>query len=518
METAKLQKLKIAANKFYLNTFQNEPEISDKEYDSLVKEYETEMKKSVKDLVDWPEQLVLPNVPEEPLEKEIVKDNDLKNAFETWANSYKEDIWVNYKYDGAAIKLIYDEKGQLKTIQSTPDEKMGIVRTEQFWNLVPHQIPAGLGIQCIRGEVLVDANVYGKLSRNKANGLVNSTVNQDQINNEAFIRWYKITYFDGDWSSERQIADGEWINSIYMTRIRQTQPDGTESKVHDRVFACAEIIPEFPTQPIITEASSEGLKFQVDGIVAYALHELRGFKFYFTDEAVTRVTDVVWNEQPNGSYAAVLQIEPVELDGKTVKQVTSGGVRNLMGLSDNSPGAMGVGAKIGIILANTTIPKVIKVYEPSEQFNWPKCDCGYQMGPDDVYGNVLKCGNLDVCCTKVDLWMDEVIHWIKTDQLFTECISVKQCIRTSPIFFGYLARLDRWDPFDKFLEGDQSIMADELINIVNSEVNSKVKGSDYVQWMKRYFKLSELQLDNLTVNAASAVKVLSLIYNENIGR
>ena len=39
------------------------------------------------------------------------------------------------------------------------------------------------------------------------------------------------------------------------------------------------------------------------------------------------------------------------------------------------------------------------VFSPGDgNFNWPTCECGYQLGSNDVYGSFLKCGN--IYCTE----------------------------------------------------------------------------------------------------------------------
>jgi len=527
--------LKAAANAFYLNKGYSDLLNDDAKYDALAKQFEEETGESVKFLVDWPDQLVVDNEPEEALEKDIVRDNNLKGAViemftqNGLAHKYggRPYQYANLKYDGGGIKLVYDKNGRLQRVQSTPDEKLGIIRTEQFWDIVPHQIPAELGIKCIRGEVLVDAGVYGKLARNKANGLINSTVNQDEIPREAFIRWYKLTYFDGNWSLQRQMKDTWNIPDIKMERERRTDYDSDHlGRFTDQVFIHAEYLDEndMPWDAIWTE-NGTGHKFQVDGIVVYTdAVGIRGKKFYFTDSAITTVLDVQWNQQSNGSYAAVLKLDPVTIDEKFVKQVSSGGVRNMMGLSDNSPGAMGIGAKVRVILANTTIPKIVEVLQESNEFNWPTCKCGYKMDENDCYGSTLKCGNKDVCCDKVEKWLPEVAQWFIDETSWGELdpiFSVLDAMRKSPQWFGYVFHIDRWDPYDQFKHGednyyvssgasraDGEYLHNEIIDSFKSTPGKKIALEELEKWCTKMFNFSELQWENLLINMASGLEVL----------
>lgn len=527
-------KLKEAANQFYLHTNPNIGTImSDEEYDQLAKQYEEETGNSVKSLVDWPEQLVLDNDPEDALEKDIVKDNNLEAAVTEMfvqnglAHKYggRPFNYANLKYDGGGIKLVYDKHGRLQRVQSTPDEKLGIIRTEQFWDIVPHQIDPSLGIKSIRGEVLVDAGVYGKLARNKANGLINSTVNQDEIPREAFIRWYKLSYFDGNWSLQRQMGDTYSIPDIARDRRRRISYDSDQlGTFHDVIFIHAEYLEanEVPLDAIWTE-NGTGHKFQCDGVVVYTdMTGIRGKKFYFTDSSVTTVVDIMWNQQSNGSYAAVLKLEPITIDEKYVKQVSSGGVRNMMGLADNSPGAMGIGAKVRVILANTTIPKVVEVLQESHDFNFPKCKCGYQMDENDCFGATLKCGNKDVCCDKVEKWLPEVAQWFVDETSWGEVdpiFSVLNAMRRAPQWFGYVFHIDRWDPYDQFKHnGDDHYVLSGASDDDGNWLNEIARGffgpgkksslEQLERWCTKMYNFSELQWENLLINMASGLEVL----------
>lgn len=503
MEENKINELRIAANKFYLNKYPNEGIISDKEYDKLAKEYESETGKSVKDLVEW-EDLTMENIPEEQLAKTIVEDNNFETAILDWTKSNNiNNYYLNYKYDGCGIKAVYHD-GKLQRIQTTPDEDFGIIRTKAFWNLFPHEVDPQ--IKTIRGEVLVDARTYGQLSRNKANGLSNSKLMDDEVENEAFIRVYKIQFVDeNNNNNRRQDETLSKLPSIIKTRTRLVGE--VNETIEDVVFTYAQqfTVNECPTEPIVETAN--GTKFQVDGVVLYDIknNNTLAFKFYYTESAITTVTDIIWNQKSNGSYAAVVEFDGITLNDKYICKASSGGVSNMMDWK------FGVGAKIKVILANTTIPKIIDVLEPSEDYRFPKCECGYQMGPNDIFGSTLKCGNKDVCKDKVSKWIPELAYWLLWDGPFTwdDSKTVADCILENPTWFLYELHIDRWDPVKK---SDGKLDGEWILKSLKMEIGGIVRFKDEI---KAHCDFSDLQYANYEINVNSAYAVLQKMFNLN---
>lgn len=513
MDKIKLDKLKVAANQFYLNLYTDQPSISDKEYDQLVDEYKAEGG-DVKSLIEFDsENIVMESLIEEPLDKERVEDNNFKDAITKailkYGSSFESDAfgYINPKYDGCGIKAIY-YNGRLQRIQSTPDETFGILRTEAFWNLFPHELE-DKSIIALRGEVLVDATIYGELARNKANGLTNSKYKTEEVESECFIRIYKVQFKDetSTKANVRQKIALDNLPIIFAKRDRKGYLG-----VRDAVFAPATRLPlqviSNEMKPFVTEYDAT---FQMDGLVLYNQDIVKGFKFYYTQSATTEVTNVIWNQKDNGSFAAVVEFNGVELGDKWIERASSGGVNNLMGVSDNSPGAMGIGAEVKVILANTTIPKIIEVMKPSDNFNWPTCGCGYKLSEKDIFGSVLKCQNKGVCSDKYKRWKPQLIQWI-LDMNWDG--SVSDMITEHPIWFCWSLFIDRWDPESKWNPNpefnDQKITAEAWHKAINDNDIEGLKNM-----IANSFNISDLQWDTLEVNIATSIKILSDIYRMN---
>lgn len=515
-----LEKLKIAVNKFYLNKYQDKLTISDKEYDDLKNQFESETGKSVKTLIEWEDNLSIQNIHEEPLNKIILQDNNFIKAISQFINEHSNPLmggwnYLNPKYDGASIKAYYQD-GKLCRIQSTPDEDYGIIRSTAFWDLFPNELE-DKSIIALRGEVLVDADQYGELARNKANGLTNSKYKEDEVKQECFIRIYKIQFKDGD-SNIRQKEALDKLPILSAVRNRQGHPEG----INDIYFAPAVKIPlsaiSNEMKPFIEEGS---VKFQMDGIVLYSNKFTQGFKFYFTDYAITTITDVIWNKKDNGSYSAVVEFDGVELGDKWIERASAGGVNNLIGESAGSPGAFGIGAKVKVILANTTIPKIVEVIEPSTNFNWPTCECGYTMkAPNDVFGNVLKCGNHEVCSSRLKLWRPEFYRWVidDLDAVNSGLESIQGLINKDPLFMLYELHVDRWDPYDKAkkdLPKDDNI----YINFIKFII-TRYPDDATIKYIKDFlndnFRFSDLQWELMEINLKTAIAIIKEMSNKTI--
>ena len=109
------------------------------------------------------------------------------------------------------------------------------------------------------------------------------------------------------------------------------------------------------------------------------------------------------------------------------------------------------GAKVTIILANSTIPQVSKVPVPGNlDFQWPTCSCGYTLGPSDIYGSLVKCGNPR--CTdrenRMRKYLSTVPSWENID-------------------LGKLLVLDRWDWRKKT---DYQVVLNDIFQIIDKDL------------------------------------------------
>ena len=485
------EKLRIAVNQFYLNKYLDQPLISDKEYDELIKVYESNGS-SVKDLVEWDSELKFENEPIEGLNKIAVEDNDLQKAVDDHftAEHIEDEGHINLKYDGASIKAYY-ENGKLRMILGTPDEKYGIIRTKAFWNLFPHELE-DKSIKALQGEVLVDCGTYGQLARNKANGLTNSKLIDKEVEQEAFIRIYNITYHGQlHYDYNRLYESLSKLPKITMSRNRLFKNDRYEYR-NDIVFSAARKL-SLEEIPKDTMTMFDDGNFQTDGVVVYSSKRIQGFKFYYTESAITTVRAVNYDIKHNGSYAATINFDTIIINDKNISNASSGGIRNMMNMR------FGVGAKIKVILANLTIPKIIEVIEPSDDYRFPQCECGYQLTEEDIFGSVLKCTDMEVCKMKVDLWSEEHKN-CNPDKLFW-----KDWLSDNFLDWMNWFKIDRWDSH-KNCKIDRLEHAKPEISMLIDMITS-YNYYEFYKFIPNLFNFSSLQILNLQINLMSVFHV-----------
>lgn len=490
MNSEKLTALRIAVNQFYLNKYQDHPEMSDIEYDSLVKDYESEGG-SVKDLIEWEKGEKVENDLKIGLNKIAVSDNNLSRAvIDHRCKNGINDYYCNLKYDGCAIIGIYKD-GKLKQVRSTPDEKYGIIRTKAFWNLFPHELE-DKSIVALQGEALVDYSAYGQKARNKANGLVNSVNMDSEVENEIFVRIYRVYFSDEEsFNFNRSLTALKSLPSIIRARQRQ----GVNHE--DTVFCAAEqfTAAECPTEALV---STDSGNFQCDGVVMYSEQGPLGFKFYFTESAITTVTKIEWCYQLNGSYMPKVKFDRVRLNDKNISQAASGGLPNLRAKK------MGVGAKVRVILSKMTIPKIIEVLEPSEDYQYPTCQCGYHLSEKDTFGSVIKCGNTECCSKNYNTWSKLVSSKLESFQKQFDTQDNIESFRVNPYTILNIAlQIDRWDAHKMKKVTLTGEIFSELLNIIDSEDINRFR--DFITLR---FRMSDLNKKNFIRNLPTSLKVL----------
>jgi DNA ligase (NAD+) len=121
------------------------------------------------------------------------------------------------------------------------------------------------------------------------------------------------------------------------------------------------------------------------------------------ETARTRVETITWQVGRTGVVTPVLEVEPVNISGATIRRVTA----HNAGLVREKQ--LGPGARIEIIRSGEVIPKLEKVITPAPETvlpeNCPRCGTGLEWSND-----FLKCPNPD-CPAQVE---QRLLHWFKT--------------------------------------------------------------------------------------------------------
>ena len=310
----------------------------------------------------------------------------------------KENVYCDLKYDGSSIAIYLDpERGIPKRIVTVGNLNLndyGVDQTKKLIHFLPKRFP--LGIVAIQAEALVDTDRIDnpEKARQKANGLINSKKMESEVDQYLTLRAYRYYTDDSDYGDLIKNTDYRKVLGMFQT---------VYSRVDGHIlFAPAQVwtTKELELMPGFTETERTKTQtgtFLNDGWVLYNKSGkcLGALKYpgagSGTEQITTIVRSIQWNDQGEkgkDSWSANVIIDPVTISGCTVRKPSAGSVSKLI-KKNITPGAV-----VSIILANSTIPMVGDVLQPGNgNYMWPVCKCGYKLGPHDIYGSLLKCGN-----------------------------------------------------------------------------------------------------------------------------
>ena len=343
-----------------------------------------------------------------------------------WGSEHPESpelTWIP-KYDGSSLAAYYDpDTGRcvrVVTIGGSNLGDWGIDQTEKFAKFFPNT--SGTGIIAMQAECLIALeHGFSEKSRQKANGLVNASYepmscqdflagSQAKTRTQADYEKYLAKFKENQESVQAEIEEYIGIRCFrYFTNGQYPVPPYYEAlrgmpvvvnpKTGDIKFSGGYTMTLTELLSLGDQVEKDIWKtptgtFLVDGLVAYTASgecvKALKYKDAGRGESV-KVLDIKWNNQikkGKDSWSANAIVEPITIRGSVITKPTIGSVKKMVS------GGISPGARVTLILANSTIPAISEVLEPGNgDYKWPICSCGYQMGPTDTFGSLLKCGN-----------------------------------------------------------------------------------------------------------------------------
>ncbi len=350
--------LRFHENRYYI---QNDPLVSDYEYDSLYKALEG-MEKEYPDLVvpDSPTQRVAKGLTKEfPTVQHLVPMLSLDNSYNSedlvdFDRRAREltgldtiEYCIEPKFDGASISLIY-ENDQLERGATRGDGVQGDDITPNIRQIRSIPLSAkfsGYGIQTIeiRGEVLINKNNFKKFNdalaeqglaplanpRNAAAGTlrIKDPLEVRRRNLEAFV--YHVSYYtelNGSPSNPSLASHAQTLQMLWDLGFRSPEK---EKKVVKGIQAVIDYCHSF-------EEHRDNLPYEIDGMVIkvndFELQDRMGmtthhprwaiaFKFK-ARQATSKLLRVEYQVGRTGNIGPVAKIEPVHIGGVTVSSVS----------------------------------------------------------------------------------------------------------------------------------------------------------------------------------------------------
>ena len=293
--------------------------------------------------------------------------------FAKWSKGHKQ-FMVSDKLDGCSIILTYIN-GILKVAATRGHGTKGkdIMRHIEYVPNIPNKINC-TGKLIIRGELLFKKNMIqsilndielktGKKQKNGRN-TISGALNAKETNK--FI--FENTKFVAYWTSDKQ---GLAFDNLKMY--------GFDTPFYHILST------ETLTDENMIDLVKTRLKFsdyELDGIILTQMDNIeqgfvggtinpkcsRKFKLGIYDNiAESIVTNINWQISRWGVFTPVLEIEPVEVAGALISNITAHNYENVI------KSKCGIGARIKFKRAGLVIPKLEEVLESSEDYNLPKC-------------------------------------------------------------------------------------------------------------------------------------------------
>jgi len=302
-----------------------------------------------------------------------------------------QDYVVSEKLDGCSIILFY-EGGMFKQAVTRGDGYKGKDVTRHIRGLVPSIIENNFtGI--IRGEVICPKNdIQSMISelkaetgreykngRNTIAGFLNSKETLKSVKKYAKVVVYSIMD-----SNKPQSEQFKWLDLYFNTVASHQIYHGNQITEPDMIKR-VNFYHEYGTY------ETDGIVVTLDkfGKITYETNSInptnaRKFKVISsngeTEQRVrTNIIDITWQVSKDGKLKPVLQVEPVDINGVTVSNVTG---NNYQWILDRQ---CGIGSEVELVRSNSVIPKVVEIVTTSTNFNLPTGS--HQEGVDLVLDN-----------------------------------------------------------------------------------------------------------------------------------
>lgn len=359
---------------------QDEPEISDAEYDALYDELRALEESEGYSLKNSPTHRV-GGAPQKKFaqSKHLLRLYSLdkcktREELADWydrvikAAGKEPELTAEYKFDGLTLNILY-ENGALVKAATRGDGTVGEEVTAQVKTIsgVPRDIAYKGRIE-IQGEGIMRLSALEEYNRrsseplkNARNGAAGAIRNLDPAvtadRNLSFMA-YNIGF------SDRHFASQSEMHAFLAEEGFETESDFTVLKGVDEAFAFAEKV----------DGLRHSLDFLIDGVVFKvndtALRDEIGYTEKFpkwaiaykfkADEMTTVLRDVVWQVSRSAKLNPLAVLDPVDIGGVTVKRAT------LNNYGDILKKKVRIGDRVFIRRSNDVIPEITGVAEEVE--------------------------------------------------------------------------------------------------------------------------------------------------------
>ena len=323
-----------------------------------------------------------------------------QSALTSWYNQNKisnSELEATPKFDGSSCNLIYND-GKLQWALTRGDKEKGQNIIEKMKFIVPQNINIKGKIE-IRGEVVISTSLfnqkYSDIYKNPRN-FVAGVLGRDEYEEETmkdftFVSFECRIHSDNDFYHHPHTFQFLKENGFITTPIVQLFNQKDFKSVYD-------IFSEF-RKTSLYQLDGMVIKFQEserNGIGETDHHPKWAIAIKFPPkEAITTIKEITWNSGISGEFTPVGNLEPIDLDGTTVSNVSLYNYGNVI------QNGLFPGAKVIIVKSGDIIPIVQKIIEP-------------------VYEDIQKCIPTQCTTPECKLEIQNDIHLVCTNPNCTD--------------------------------------------------------------------------------------------------
>jgi DNA ligase (NAD+) len=342
-------------------------------------------------------------------------------AVEDWYSSMRTKfpqvlsmtIALSPKMDGLSCRLEYDN-GKL-VLAATRGNKDVLPNVKSIVD-IPKEIPGYSGE--VRGEVFMEKETLKRINvelaekgkrlfANVRNAAAGSFKNSDpNVTASRGLRFLAYEIIPADKKFNTELEKLEWAKNNHVPYVKNT------------------IVPPGKVAEFLEKATNVrlSLPYQVDGMV-FSINECNSDAYGWTgkcpnwkvaykfppEEKETKAIGIAWQVGRTGKITPVAKLEPIEVDGSVISSPT---LHNLARVRELG---YGKGCTVRISKAGDIIPQVVAVVNPPPPGDWKASieypdvcpSCGTPTIDD---GTTLLCMN-PMCTARV---METVMNWITT--------------------------------------------------------------------------------------------------------
>jgi len=389
----------------------NEPEISDVEFDELV----NEMKERE------PEHEVLSEIGATPTYGKKVKHTSVMGSLDKtndadklreWYKKYGAEIVAGPKVDGLAVRLVY-EKGKLVLAATRGDGETGqdVTDNVRVVDGIPNELSKKIDIE-FRGEVYMKKSVWkksqengGRKFANPRNAASGSLCQKDPAKTaERELSFYCLDIASGV-STKTELGKSRFVKE-HIPEIEYVSLEAVDSSTIENFIEQWENL----IRPSL-DYDIDGLVFNINnrsqqedaGWHGRCPKGKMAFKFKAEQKEAT-IVDVKWQVGRTGKITPVATIGPIQLMGGTITRVSLHNVDYVRNLG------LGIGSTAIIERCGDIIPQIVKMTSKTTTLHipdeCPSCNSPTEMDSRNV---ALWCHN-PFCKEKVE---DKLLHYVK---------------------------------------------------------------------------------------------------------